>query len=102
MGYSTWNTVIGTPAHPEYPSAHATVGAASSTVLENIFGKNYSFTDRTHENIHGARSYNNLKEYASEAAWSRVLAGIHYKPSADVALVQGEKVGDLVNKMKFR
>jgi hypothetical protein len=102
MGYSTWNTVIGTPAHPEYPSAHATVGAASSTVLENIFGKNYSFTDRTHENLYGARSFENLKEYAVEAAWSRVLAGIHYKPSADVALVQGEKVGDLVNKMKFR
>jgi hypothetical protein len=71
-------------------------------VLENIFGKNYSFVDRTHENIHGARSYDNLKAYAAEAARSRVLAGIHYEPSADVALVQGEKVGDLVNKMKFR
>jgi len=78
------------------------VGGASSTVLENIFGKNYSFTDRTHENLYGARSFENLKAYAVEAGWSRVLAGIHYKASADVALVQGEKVGDLVNKMKFR
>jgi hypothetical protein len=102
LGYAEWSTVIGTPAHPEYPSAHATVGGASSTVLENIFGKNYSFVDRTHENLYGARSYKNLREYATEAAWSRVLAGIHYKPSADVALAQGEKVGNLVNKIKFK
>ena len=102
MGYTAWNTVIGTPAHPEYPSAHATVGGASSTVLENIFGKNYSFVDRTHENLNGARSYKNLKEYATEAGWSRVLAGIHYKPSADIALAQGDKVGNLVNKIKFK
>jgi hypothetical protein len=102
LGYTAWNTVIGTPAHPEYPSAHATVGGASSTVLENIFGKDYSFVDRTHEDLYGARSYKNLKEYATEAAWSRVLAGIHYKPSADIALAQGEKVGNLVNKIKFK
>jgi hypothetical protein len=70
--------------------------------LENIFGKNYLFVDRTHENLYGARSYKNLKEYAIEAGWSRVLAGIHYKPSADVALAQGDKVGNLVNKMKFK
>ena len=39
LGHTAWNTVIGTPAHPEYPSAHATVGGACYTVLENIFGK---------------------------------------------------------------
>ena len=102
LGHTTWNTVIGTPAHPEYPSAHATVGGASHTVLESVFGENYAFVDRTHENTHGARSYENLKAYATEAAWSRVLAGIHYKFSADVGLTQGEKVGDLVNEIKFK
>ena len=102
LGHTAWNTVIGTPAHPEYPSAHATVGGASHTVLESIFGENYAFVDRTHENLHGARSYENLKAYATEAAWSRVLAGIHYQFSADVGLTQGEKVGDLVNEIKFK
>ena len=102
MEYTEWNTVIGTPAHPEYPSAHATVGGASSTVLENIFGKNYLFVDRTHESLYGARSYKNLKDYAAEAGWSRVLAGIHYRQSADAALAQGDKVGNLVNKIKFK
>jgi len=99
LGHTTWTTVIGTPAHPEYPSAHATVGGACYTVLESIFGKDYALVDRTHESLYGARSYENLKAYATEAAWSRVLAGIHYKFSADAGLAQGEKVGDLVNKL---
>jgi hypothetical protein len=101
LGYDSWNTVISTPAHPEYPAAHPTIGRASSVVLENIFGKNYSFVDRTQEDVYGTRSYNNLKEYAIEAARSRVLGGIHYKLSTEIGLQQGEKVGNLVNEIKF-
>ena len=102
MGQTTWNTVIGTPPHPEYPSAHATLGGASYTILESIFGKNHSFVDHTHENIFGARSYPNIKAYAEEASWSRVLAGIHYEFSAQVGLNQGAEVGKLVNQIPFK
>jgi len=102
LGQAAWNTVIPTPPHPEYPSGHATVGGASYTVLASIFGKDHAVVDRAHENLYGARSYENLKAYATEAAWSRVLAGIHYQLSADVGLAEGEKVGDLVNKIEFK
>lgn len=102
LGHSAWSSIIGTPPHPEYPSAHATIGGASYTVLENIFGKNYSFIDRTHENIFGARSYESLKAYAVEAADSRLIGGLHYRHSAEVGLIQGEKVGKLVNDIRFR
>ena len=102
MGMTTWNTVIGTPPHPEYPSAHATIGGASVAILESAFGKNYSFIDRTHENLYGARSYNNLRAYALEAAESRVIGGIHYSVSADVGMQQGEEVGELVKSIRFR
>jgi hypothetical protein len=101
LGKDTWNTVIGTPAHPEYPSAHAVIGAASCTILENIFGKNYAFVDRTHENLYGARSYESLRAYAEEAARSRVLGGIHYDLSAKVGFAQGEQVGKLVEQINI-
>jgi hypothetical protein len=101
LGKDNWNTVIGTPAHPEYPSAHAVIGAASCTILENIFGKNYAFVDRTHENLYGARSYESLRAYAEEAARSRVLGGIHYEHSAKVGLAQGDQVGELVDQIKI-
>jgi len=102
LGHADWNTVIGTPAHPEYPSAHSVLGGASATVLESFFGKNYSFVDLTHENLFGARTYNSLRAYAEDAAKSRVLGGIHYKVSAAVGLMQGEAVGDLVNSIGFK
>ncbi len=102
LGKDSWNAVIGTPAHPEYPSAHATLGGASSVVLESIFGRYYSFVDRTHENLYGARSYQDLRAYAKEAARSRILGGIHYTISGEIGLNQGEKIGTLVNKIAFK
>jgi len=93
MGHPSWNTIIPTPPHPEYSAAHATISGASATILESLFGENYSFTDHTHENLYGARSYSSFREYAYQSGWSRVLAGVHYKPSVLVGLAQGAKVG---------
>ncbi|HET6541932.1 MAG TPA: vanadium-dependent haloperoxidase [Chryseolinea sp.] len=102
LGYTTWNALNTTPPHPEYPAAHACVGRASSRVLESIFGTNYSFTDRTHESLYGARTYNSLKAYSDEAGLSRTLGGIHYKGSVAAGEKQGEKVGDLINQLPFK
>ncbi|HET6544268.1 MAG TPA: hypothetical protein VFG46_27475 [Chryseolinea sp.] len=46
-------------------------------MLESFFGKKYSFTDRTHEALYGARTYDTVEDYAKEGAWSRVLGGIN-------------------------
>jgi len=102
MGDTMWSTVVGIPPHPEYPSAHATLGGASYTVLENIFGRNTPIVDRTHEDLWGTRSYPNIKAYAEEASWSRVLAGIHYRFSAETGLDQGAQVGKKVNMLPFK
>src|SRR5690606_22725420 len=76
LDQASWNSVIGTPPHPEYPSAHAVLGGASCAVLETFFGENYSFTDQAHEHLYGQRTYPNLKAYAVEASHSRLLGGI--------------------------
>ncbi|SHG56782.1 hypothetical protein SAMN04488109_0863 [Chryseolinea serpens] len=102
MGFTTWNTVVPTPPHPEYASAHTVIGKASSVVLESFFGKKCAFVDRTHEATFGARSYNTLAEYAEDGAWSRVLAGIHYNKTAADGLIQGKAVGNMVNSLPFK
>jgi hypothetical protein len=99
LGHGDWNVINTTPPHPEYPAAHAAVGRASSRALESIFGTKYRFTDRTHESLYGTRTYNNLKAYSDEAGWSRVIGGIHYVESVKAGDKQGEKVGDLINKL---
>ncbi len=102
MQHAAWNSVIPTPSHPEYSAAHAVVSAASATVLESIFGKNYKFTDHSYDGSYGTRSFNSFKDYAIEAGHSRLLAGIHYGPSIAIGLIQGKQIGDMVNRLKVK
>ncbi len=102
MGKPTWNTVIPTPAHPEYSAAHATISGASQRVLESLFGINYSFADHTHDALYGTHTYTSFEDYANQSGWSRVLAGVHYKPSVDVGLWAGRKVGDFINSLPLK
>ncbi len=102
MQHTSWNSVLPTPPHPEYSAAHAVVSGASAKVLEKIFGKNYRFTDHSYDDSYGARSFNSFEDYAAEAGHSRLLAGIHYGPSIAIGSAQGEKIGELVNKIKIK
>ena len=49
LGFTTWNSVLTTPAHPEYSSAHAVISASSSDAFTQIFGNIGSFTDHTYD-----------------------------------------------------
>jgi hypothetical protein len=102
MGKSTWNTLIPTPSHPEYSAAHATLSGASQKVLESLFGKKYAFIDHTHDALYGPRSYTSIEDYANLSGWSRVLAGVHYKPSVDIVLVQGRKIDEFINSIPLK
>lgn len=95
MGFTTWNSLLTTPAHPEYPSAHSSISAASAVILNDIFGNIGSFTDHTYDYLGWApRTFPSLKAIAIDAGNSRVYAGIHYQPSIDSGLLQGNKIGN--------
>ncbi|MEJ0106920.1 MAG: vanadium-dependent haloperoxidase [Bacteroidota bacterium] len=102
MKIAEWNTVIPTPPHPEYSAAHAVISAASAVVLENIFGKNFKFTDHSYDNSYGARSFNSFDDYAKEAGKARLLAGLHFSPSIAKGLTQGRKIGEMVNRLQIK
>lgn len=102
LGHSEWHPVIHTPPFPEYTSAHAAISRASAAVLEETFGKNFSFTDHSFDDTYGPRSFNSFEAYAKEAALSRLQAGIHYRFAMDEGLKQGRKVAAMVNQLKFK
>ena len=102
MGQPTWNTVVPTPPHPEYPSAHALNGQPIIEVLKARFGNNITFVDRTNEALYGARTYNSLDAILLESSLSRFYAGIHYKNTAEVSVLMGAEVGKRVNQLVFR
>ncbi|MGZ8503720.1 MAG: vanadium-dependent haloperoxidase [Chitinophagaceae bacterium] len=97
MGHSNWQPHIGTPPHPEYSAAHATLSASAAYALESVFGKNLSFTDHTYDEIGmSPRIFTSLKAAGEEAGLSRLYGGIHYRPSIEAGKIQGKKVGESV------
>ena len=66
---------------PSYPSAHATIAGAASTVLAFAFPEQPALR---------------LEEAAEEAARSRVLAGVSRPSDVEAGLELGREVGELV------
>ena len=92
MGHK-WSSFIGTPPHPEFLSNHASISVAGASVLEELFGKNQSFTDHTYDYMGMApRTYASYMDIGLEAGISRLYGGIHYVPSIDA----GTSIGKIV------
>jgi membrane-associated phospholipid phosphatase len=66
-----------TPAHPSYPSGHASTSGAAAVVLAAFF------PDETAK----------LQAMAKEAGMSRVYGGIHFRSDTEGGLELGRKVG---------
>jgi hypothetical protein len=72
-------SAIVTPNFPSFPSGHSTQSAAAATVLARFFPG-----DAEH-----------LRSMAEEAAYSRLLGGIHYRFDNEVGLAMGDQIGAL-------
>ncbi|MDQ3015691.1 MAG: phosphatase PAP2 family protein [Bacteroidota bacterium] len=97
---TSWLPLIGTPPFPEYPSGHSSQSGAMATIMSDIFGGQYEFTDSTHLlDFGGPRNFSSFTEAAEEAAVSRLLGGIHYTFSNDAGLTLGTIVGQNVNAL---
>jgi hypothetical protein len=87
-----------TPPYPTYAGNAATIGAASATVLSEVFGSDvafeiawgeYGFADVT-------RSYESFWEAADEEARSRIYGGIHFTFDSVAGQGIGANVGNYV------
>ena len=92
-----WEPLLQTPPFPEYTSGHSVISTAAATVLTDIYGPSFAFSDSS-EMSYGltARSFPSFNTAAAEAAISRLYGGIHYRQSIEEGAKQGRKVGELV------
>lgn len=106
----SWMPLLTTPPFPGFMSGHATQSAATATVLAEVFGSNFAFTDDSHvvrvrdtkRNVDfKARSYKSFWETAEESAYSRFLGGIHTRQDNDTGLREGRKVGQNINGLNW-
>lgn len=100
MGYTAWNSLLTTPAHPEYSSAHAVLSSATADAFTVLFGNIGSFTDHTYDYLNFApRTFASFRDIGIDAGNSRLYAGIHYQPSIDTGFIQGRKVAANIFKI---
>lgn len=98
-----WSPLIETPMHPEYPCAHCAVSAAIATVLkpERAAGADAWATTSTFAG-NAERRWPDLDAFVHEVSEARIMAGVHYRFSADAGRELGQKVGEAVLKADAR
>jgi hypothetical protein len=95
------NTLTGTPAHPEYPSAHSSYSGAAAFVLAAEFGENTAFS-LTSEIRPGTRSFASFSDALAEIIDARVFGGIHFRTSCLRGTALGKTVADYVSRHAMR
>ena len=92
----TWEPLMTTPSHPEYPAGHPSLNGSAATVLLAYFDRRQTFTlttagqpDRTYHSIARARADGNN---------ARVWGGMHYPSSVAISDDTGEAIARHVDR----
>jgi hypothetical protein len=92
-----WKSYIETPPFPEYTSGHSVVSSASSTILTGLIKQPYAFTDSSEMYLNmPPRKFKSFREASNEASISRFYGGIHFMPSLNNGIIQGNAVGSFI------
>lgn len=100
----TWLPLLGTPPHPEYPSAHSCLTSAMAESLATFFGTkriNLELKSTVPGLIQPTRHYEYARDLVQEIINARVWAGIHYRGSDVKGTILGRKVAKWALKRYF-
>jgi hypothetical protein len=84
---------LGTPNHPEYPSAHACHSTAVVTALEEFFGTDEIPFTLDSRITNTTSNYARLGDVVTDVVAARVLVGFHFLSSDLEGAKLGQKVG---------
>lgn len=96
------DSLTGTPAHPEYPSAHSSLSGAAAFILAAAFGENTDFSLTSEVRPGTSRSFHSFSDATAEIADARVFGGIHFRTSCARANTLGRAVADYVSRHAMR
>jgi hypothetical protein len=84
--------LLGTPAHPEYPSAHSCLTASQAQVFAKFFGTQRIEVSITTDSGSQPRYYATADDLIQEVINARVWAGTHYRGSGVTGANLGRRV----------
>lgn len=94
---ATWEPLINTPMHPEYPCAHCIFQGSAAAVLQTLYGDvvpRFSITSTTAPGV--TRSFDKLSDYVADVVNARVYEGVHYRSSGETGAAMGRQIGEYV------
>jgi hypothetical protein len=91
-----WVPLLGTPPHPEYPSAHSIFSGAAEAVLQTFFGSDDVDVSVTFPVVFGVtRTYKSFSAITAEVGNARVWGGIHFRSAVDDGVEVGREIGKI-------
>jgi PAP2 superfamily len=98
----TWQPLLPTPNHPEYPSAHACHTTAIAEALESFFGPGRLRFSVDSLVTGETRYYKRFREVVAEVNNARVWAGFHFRYAQEDGSRLGRKVARFVVRNFFQ
>jgi hypothetical protein len=92
----TWQPLLPTPNHPEYPSAHACHTTAVAEALESFFGPGRTSFSLDNIVTGETRYYHRFKDAVEEVNNARVWAGFHFRYADEDGSKLGRKIARFV------
>jgi hypothetical protein len=92
----TWEPLMTTPSHPEYPAGHPSFNGAGATVLRSYFGDGQTFTLTTVGQL--PRTYGSIAQARSDGNNARIWGGMHYPSTVQISDGVGEAIATYVNR----
>lgn len=93
-GLPAWTPLHETPAHPDYPAAHATIAGASEWVLTAVTGPltGRPVTIKSPTAPNADRTYTSWHTFSTENIDARVWSGVHTRTAGEVGVRLGQQV----------
>lgn len=95
-----WVPEMLTPPWPEYPSAHAAVGAGGAEIMIHVLGTDqidFSMESTSAMKKARIRTFSCFTEAAKECAESRIMNGYHFRFATDEGLKQGSEIARYIH-----
>jgi hypothetical protein len=112
VGDPTWTPLEPNYPNPDYDSGHSLEGGAAAEVFKKFFGTDNigfracSFTlppgQRCTDPTPVFREYRSFSQAENENAFSRILAGLHFRNATEEGVKHGRKIGNRVVNLFLR
>ncbi|MFL6018525.1 MAG: vanadium-dependent haloperoxidase, partial [Gaiellaceae bacterium] len=95
-GDAAWSPLLGTPNHPEYPSAHSCITPAGGRVIARFLGtRKIDFTVPSLSGL-GDRHFDDVTDLEQEVGNARIWGGIHYRSAVEDGIEIAERTANQV------